>query len=351
MIWYVAVATFLFLGFFSNNPKRYYKISMIVLFAFTAFRDTRLGDYLNSTYIAIFNRVPDLFHFSMEGQNYELGYTLLNSIAKNIHNDFRIFQVLYTLVAMLLLYFVIKKLGFDNSEKNLFLFVYFCMRFVINNFIILRQNIANLFIWILLLSGAGIIISIITIIISAQFHMTSIANILTVGICKLFQRLDRRKTFIFTMVASVLLLFSSNSVINTLVNTFATFAGEKYEQYLILEEGAGAGFNFIYYLLRIGFFVIFYIYYDSVESEKKEAMFYISSIAVILGSINVDIFSRFMEYYMIGIYGIMTLSYRIFTEESRKIYLMLLYAMMMVIMIRQLIIYGGGYLLDYGWFF
>lgn len=351
MIWYILIATFLFVGFYSKRPEKYYKISMCVLFVFTAFRNTNLGDYENKTYIAIYNRVPDIFHFSMEGQEYEFGYTLLNSVAKTIYSDFSFFQVLYTLIAMILLYFVIKQMKFEAREKNLFLFLYFCMRFFINNFIILRQNISNLFIWILVLSGAGIVISIAVIIASAQFHMTSYANLVTVGLYSLIRKLDRTKIFIATIILSIIFLFASRSVINTLVNAFITFAGDKYAKYLIPEGGDVAGFNFVYYLLRILFFAIFYLYYDRIRNEKKKALFYISAIAVILGSINVEIFSRFMEFYMIGIYGIMTLSYQAFSKRSRRVYTTLLYCAMMIIMIRQLIIYGGGYLMEYSLFF
>ena len=47
MIWYLAIATILFCGYFSKQPKRYYTASLIILFIFTGFRDVTLGDYNN----------------------------------------------------------------------------------------------------------------------------------------------------------------------------------------------------------------------------------------------------------------------------------------------------------------
>lgn len=350
MIWYVLIATFLFIGFYSKYPKTHYWLSLIILFVFTAFRDTTLGDYYNTTYISIFENASVLSEFNVYAEDYELGYMLLNSLSKFFSDDFRVFQVIYTLLAIILLHLVVNKLRFTDTEKNLFLFVYFAMRFVINNFIILRQNIANLIVWYAVLSGAFILMSLVLIVISAQFHITSYANVVTASLMKALEKLDRKATFLITCLSSLFLVTASSGMINTLVNNFITFAGEKYAKYLVV-EGATVGFNWIYYFLRVGFFVLFYIFYDDIESENKSILFYVSAIAVILGSINVDIFSRFMEYYMIGIYGIMTLSYKIFNEQSRKVYMLVFYLALIVIMLRQLIVYGGGYLLNYGFFF
>jgi hypothetical protein len=224
------------------------------------------------------------------------------------------------------------------------------MRFFINNFIILRQNIANMIIWYALLSGFGLIIVIISVYLAAQFHVTAYANIVTGCIYKWIEKIDIRKIYIVTMIISFVLLFSSTSTINNIINNFISFAGEKYTKYIISDEYV-VGFNEIYYLLRIAFFGLFYWTYDTLEESNKKSLFCISAIAVILGSINVDIFSRFMEFYMIGIYAFMAISYKAFRRESQKYYLIILYLAMMVIMIRQLNIYGDGHLLNYKLFF
>ena len=43
MIPYLVIATFLFLGYFSKKPKKYYIISMIILFIFTVLEIFQLG--------------------------------------------------------------------------------------------------------------------------------------------------------------------------------------------------------------------------------------------------------------------------------------------------------------------
>lgn len=351
MIWYILVATFLFIGFFAKNPDKYYKLSIILLFVFTAFRDTSLGDYNNITYKTMFVMAPPLENFCVTRLEYEVGYTFLESITKVFSQDFRVFQVVYTLVAIILLGLVVNKLGFEAREKNLFLFVYFCMRFFINNFIILRQNIANMIIWYMLLAGFCLLISMIFVVLSAQFHMTSYANIVTVFVCKEITKFNIRKIYIVAVISSVILVMFSSGIVNNIVNMFIVFAGEKYSKYLLEEGGGAAGQNGIYYLLRMFFFSLFYWKYNLIQSKNKKNLFCISAVAVMLGSINVDIFSRFMEFYMIGIYGIMTLSYKVFDQKSQKIYIAMLYIAMLVIMIRQLNVYGAGFLKQYRLFF
>lgn len=351
MIYYILIATFLFIGFFSRYPDRHYKVSMVLLFVFTAFRDTSLGDYENTTYKTIFMNAPLLPNFRLDTLEYEAGYTLIESITKLFSQDFRAFQVIYTLIAILLLAVVVNKLKFESRDKNLFLFIYFCMRFFINNFIILRQNIANMIIWYIVLSGLSLLVSILLVALSAQFHITSYANMVVIPVYKWIEKVDIRKIYIVTIITSIVLVFSSSGVANNIINMFISFAGEKYSKYLIVEGGTATGFNAIYYLLRAFFFSLFYWKYDLIETENKKCLFCISGVAVVLGSINVDIFSRFMEFYMIGIYGIMALSYRVFNEKSQKIYIFILYFAMLMIMIRQLNLYGAGYLKAYGFFF
>jgi hypothetical protein len=319
---------------------------------FTGFRNIYLGDYYNKAYIRAFNSVQtiqDFVGFSNSDWEFEDGYMLLNIIAKTIINDFRFFQVLYTGLALILLYFVVKRLEFEENEKNLFLFVYFCMRFVINNFIILRQNIANLIIWNVILSNAGILITIIFVFVASKFHITSLVNFVTIGIMKILEKLNNTYVYIITIVLSLILLTTSTSVINGFINYFVELSSDKYSKYFI-SEGTYNGFNWTYYFLRILFYTLLFLYFDVFEYKKKKELFLVSSVAVILGSINVEIFSRFMEYFMIGIYGVMTVSYQAFTENTRKYYLILLYFALMIIMLRQLLIYGDGFMLEYSFF-
>ena len=155
MLIYVIIANFLFLGFFIPNKFQdiYYKISVIILFIFTAFRNLSLGGYDAENYQAFFYyKVPRLSNILQYKTDYGYGYAIFTSLIKTIVEDYRVYQVVYTILAITLLYIVIKKLQLNKSERNLFLFVYFCQHFMWNNFVLLRQNIAMLIVWIILLT-------------------------------------------------------------------------------------------------------------------------------------------------------------------------------------------------------
>lgn len=350
MIWYILVALFLFWGTFVKKSKPYYFVAMIILFLFTAFRDVSLGDYYNETYIHIFSYCPPLSEFSGD-MDYEKGFMFIMAVSRLFSMDFRLFQVIYTLIAILLLHLVIVKLQLDYNDRNLFLFTYFCMRFFINNFIILRQNLANLVVWFLVLSSLSIVVLVVGSIVASLFHITALASIPSMVAFPFLSRRNRKAIFWGTLGASVFLVFASDSFLNIMVNWMIDIAGERYRKYLITTEGVNAGFNWAYYFIRVGFFSFFYYFYDGIRYEKKGIIYVIAAYAVIFGSINVDIFSRFMEFFMIAIYAIMTLSYRWFPTQQRRLYLFFYVSALLIIMVRQLLIYGGGYCANYSLFF
>ena len=77
------------------------------------------------------------------------------------------------------------------------------MRFFINNFIILRQNIANMIIWYIVLSGLSLLVSILLVALSAQFHITSYANMVVIPVYKWIEKVDIRKIYIVTIITSI----------------------------------------------------------------------------------------------------------------------------------------------------
>lgn len=352
MIIYILIATILFCGYFSKKPKEYYILSMLLLFVFTAFRDVALGDYNNVHYMLAFDSVDTLDKFSLSNKykyGYEKGYMFLNSVCKSIVNDFRFFQVIYTGIAILLLNAVIKRLRLSDKQKNLFLFTYFCMRFVINNFIILRQNIAVLLIWLIILSDKTKIKKKIVYIIGTMlFHVTSIFNVVFLFVEKIMEKFTRKRILYSCLILSVITLVAGNKLCTILINLIVAVAGNKFSTYL---NGIGKeNINFIYYLMRIVMFVCLYRYYDRYKYGKKEKLFAISAFAVVLGSINNAIFTRFMEYFMLGLYVTIPLTVEIFDSVNRRIVLCLLYVAMVIILARSVLIFGNGYLLNYRFF-
>lgn len=354
MIWYLLIATFLFCGYFTKKPKRYYIISLILLFIFTGFRDITLGDYNNTAYIHAFNVVDTLPNFSFsKDYPFELGFMLFNSICKTVCNDFRFFQVVYSFVAIFLLHLVIKKMKINNKQKCMFLFVYFCMRFLINNWIILRQNIALLLIWNILLTEKlpikqTITKKVVPFLISCYFHVTSIFNAIGLFIIHKLKLFNQRIMYFWTIIISFIFLFSGTRLFTPLMNVMIQVGGDKFESYISADT---AEFNLIYYFIRIAILTFLFLFYQQIKYEKKDLLFSINVMAVVVGSINVAIFSRFMEYLMIGPYLIIAISADSFDLENRKIYLFIFYIFMVVILIRSLVTYSGGLFMMYDLFF
>lgn len=154
MVYYLGIATLIFMGYFtSKNSDKYLNAMLCILFVFIALYNPYITGTDGRSYRAYFKgNIPTLFHFSEYNHTYEIGYALLNSLAKTIHNDYFIFQLIYSFIAIFLLGLVLKKTKLADQEKILLLFVYFCYRFFQNNMEFLRQNIAILFIWLAVLS-------------------------------------------------------------------------------------------------------------------------------------------------------------------------------------------------------
>lgn len=266
---------------------------MILLFLFTGFRDIYLGDYNNKAYIQAFNVVDKLPQFSFSSNyTFEMGFMLLNSLCKTICNDFRFFQVVYTAIAIVLLHFVIKKMDISYKQRCLFLFVYFCMRFIINNWIILRQNIAILIIWNLLLIDklplkSSIKKVIIPYVISCYFHITSMLNILCLYLKNKLILMKKEYTYVITMIISLSFLFSGTKLFQPIMNLMMQIGGEKFETYIGSETNM---FNIVYYIIRIAVFTFLFLYYSKFRYRKKDLLFTINILAIIFGSINVAIF-------------------------------------------------------------
>ena len=347
MIPYLVIATFLFLGYFSKKPKKYYIISMIILFIFTGFRDISIGDYNNTAYIKAFDIVKKLPDFSFsDDDSVEIGFMFLNAVCKTVCDDFRFFQVIYTLIVIILLHFVIKKMEINDRQKCLFLFVYFCMRFIINNFIILRQNIAILIIWNILLTDTlpfklAIKNKIIPYVISCYFHITSIFNILCLFLKNKLALLNKKYTYIITMIISLILLFTGTRLFQPIVNIMIQIGGEKFSAYVSSETNT---FNIIYYFIRIAIFTFLFLLYSKFKYKKKNLLFTLNILAVVFGSINIAIFSRFMEYLMIGPYLTIALVEEVFTERNKIYFLLILYFAMIFILVRSLLTYDSGML-------
>ena len=265
---YIILATFLFHGFLLKPPyqKIHYKLSLIILFAFTAFRNIDLGGFDTVNYQNFFYfEVPSISHFFNYTGRFGYGYALFNSVIRSISGDYRVYQVAYSFLAIILLNIVIKKLELKYNERSLFLFVYFCYRFLWNNFVLLRQNIAALIFWIAILTVLDKPLKYnARIAITWFWHETSIVNALIYPVLQFFRRFSRKKMLIVTTVLSVFAFLFSQTILNNLFGIFFALTGARFQRYatlLISDEGI----NLVNYLLRWLFLALFYLKYDKIE--------------------------------------------------------------------------------------
>lgn len=356
MGYYIFVATIIFFGYFmyGKTAKQYLIFSMIVLFVFTAFRNISVGGTDVLSYIAFYNnRVPLISQFYSYNPftDYEIGYAFINSVAKSFFGSFFGFQILYTSISLLLLYLVIEKTGLEDNEKCLLLFVYFTFRYFLNAMGLLRQNIATEIFWLVLLTLMNSdkknkkLLAYPVTIADWMFHRSSMLCVLFMPFISYLKKQNKIKVLFVTIISSVICLGLSDSVINTLVSVAVRVGGSRFAYFI--EEDGRQGFNTINFLFRWVFFIIFYIAVDRLQYEKKNVIFAIGAVAIICGSINVDIFTRMLEYFMIGIYVMVVLSTRLFDERSKKIYALILYILFVVILIRNLHTTSGGLYLNY----
>lgn len=354
MLIYIFIASFLFFGYFV--PKKfnnvYYNISLILLFAFTAFRNVNLGGYDAENYQSFFIfKVPYLKDFLKYNSEYEYGFGLFSSIIKTMINDYRFFQISYTLLSIILLKILIKKLEFRINERNLFLFIYFCYRYLWNSFVLLRQNIAVLVIWIAFFTLLNKPVRYyFNLIVTFFWHKSSIVNIFVFPMIRLFRNIGKKKLILITTITSVFLLIFSQPIFNLLLLFLTKFTGMKYNRYFWgLNEFESM--NYINYSLKWIFVLIFYFNYDRIKYIHKELILYLSFIVLLMSSINTAIVSRMVEYYMISVYVMITTTNQIFKGISKVFYVIGIYLLFIIILIRFLHTFNGGELLDYNFFF
>lgn len=346
MIVAILIATVLYAGAWGRQSKKCYQISLLLMFLFVFFRNKNMSgtDYIS--YEIYFRNSPTLSGFywnpltysSMYG--YGWGYGLLNSLVKTVSDNYYALQIVDTFLVFALLIYVIYKLKINDNEKCMFLFVFFCTRFIWYFFILLRQNIANLICWIVLLGYdrnnqynlKHLIKDIVLILIAYSFHQTTVIFVLAYLVYIIISQRDHSKYFPYLVtLVSVIITAVTSTLMPMIINVISGLSGDKYAGYI----GTG-GLNYINYALRVAYlFVIFYL-----EKNEKSSSLYLNgtAIAVMLGAVNSDISVRAADYFAISYYGGMG----VIRENSgiflQKILFPLIYAGYMVILLQYILV-------------
>lgn len=359
---YILTSSFLFISSFSSKPRRFYKCGFLLLFFLSAFRHISTGGYDAGAYLAFYNRVPDIFNLSGFDSQYQIGYTLLNSLVKTItnSNDYYWFQFFYTVVTFILLWLVLEELTITDSERLLLLFAYFCYKFMWYEWGTCRQNIADLFFWLYALRlgkcdrsdiGKKIILLLKLLIIPYLFHSSAVLNVVFLPIMFIIGKFSIKTRTIITLIASVILFFIGEKIVAPVLDIMITNVDDRYMMYMSKLTDLQSS-NIVNTFLRLGFFLFYAFVFDRIELQEKNTIFNFLMMMVMIGSVDLDGVGRIYEYYAIGLYTTMAIVLRAFRRDngSKLVALLLFFIGFEIIMIR-FVSMGTRYLYEFKlWF-
>lgn len=324
MIVYIIIILILLIGSYSSNSKGYYRVALGALLIISAFRDpTMAGDFPN--YERIFNDSPffmNLISYEADGlSEYTFGYILLNSISKSIVNEYWLFQILYSIISILLLSLVFSKLRLKNKEKCYILLALFCFSFIWYFWNILRQNLANLLYWLFLIwyfanrpcyNIRNCLIIFCGLFIPSLFHSSALINFILFPIMIIVGRIPAQTRIKIFVPISFTIYMLSSYVFGPLLNIMVNIIAPRYEMYIDASAGNG---NIINYLLKLSFFIMFSINYDKENYRYKKLVLDTLTMVILISSVNQELINRVYEYYAIGLY----LSFGFVSHYFRKI--------------------------------
>lgn len=355
MIVYISIALFLFSGVIAKQKRLIYQIGTIVLFLLTAFRNPILGGSDYYVYSSYFETVPSLLNWSDMSESYfEIGYRFLNATIKLFSSDYLVFQIVYALLVTLLLHEVISLLSLSDGEKCLFLFSFFCFHYIWDVWIILRQNIADLLFWILIIllyrcpqeqKKKRFVMAALAVVIPALFHDSGAANVVLLPVMLFLGKIDSKKKLIVIPIVSLFLYLFGDRIYQFAVNLAVTYLRASYSNYTQTES------SFINYCVRLCFFCIFAWHFPNEKHPQKELILDSLTMMVLIGSFNDIVTTRLYEYYAIGLYGCMALFIRNFSRRSKILASGIFGVAMLVIMVRFLATFDNGALANYSLFY
>lgn len=353
MILYFSIATIIFWGAYTKNPRFYYLFGFFLIFLISAFRDISLGGFDATNYERIFKDTPGLLDLTNENllTDYSIGYILFNSAIRSFSEDYRLFQFAYVTITMLLLFLTIEKLKLSNKEKCILLFSFFCFKFLWFEWVLLRQNFANILFWYNIVSFYNsnkfkqkIFYFACSLILPPLFHTSAFINILLLPTMFIMERrsIDTKKFLV--PILSIVIYVASSVLVSYLFPYMVLLGGDRYDNYsesISLEMGNG---NLINYLLRFFFYFVFITNYFRDKNRNREFVMSTMLMVILIGSVNFSSVNRMYEYYAIGLYLCQSAILRIYRHPAVRV---LYWAGMLVILGRFLTIGVEGSFLNY----
>lgn len=315
MIFAIGIALFLFLGAWTRYSRYFYYSGMALLFFFVVMRSAYVSGNPDAyIYYSFFQRSPSLKDFNFQFWDYNAswgfgwGYGLLNAIAKSISRDYFVFQFINAVLVFSLLSMILKKSELTYKDKCFFLFVYFCSKFIWYFFILLRQNVANLIIWYILIDYDKnrkkkfwyTVRDLMLILIAMSFHSTAALFFIVYPFYIYLSKHAKGKSIVLlSLIGTFVLTFLSEFIFSSLMLVLSFidsthFSGSSYNMKV------NGNVNYINYSLRICYLIVIYLYARA--SKKYKNVLICSSLAVFVGGLNHELVIRIVEYFAIGFY-------------------------------------------------
>ncbi len=355
---YLLIATFIFIGGVFKKNAYWFEISMLTLFVFTLLRNPLLGGFDAGLYMDFFNIIPDLHHISSYTSRFAIGYTFFNSLIKTFSSNYFVFQLCYTMLSIVLLYLIVSKLKLTNQEKCFWLFSYVCLHFFWNTWVTYRQNLANLLFWLFLIlftnanlekqTWKRIIWLVLALLIPPLFHTSAWVNIILIMCYWLIGKLNQFHFTLIIPILAMLLFIFGDSLFSHFLYWMTAFVDERYNMY---SGDTTRSVNLLNLLLRLVFFLWFAWFYKKDKYPYKNMVLSSSALSLLLGAVNSELMARMFEYYSIGLYTCIALTFRHIAPNSRGIFISLFWLGFIIILARWLITFDRGSLLNYTLFF
>jgi hypothetical protein len=354
---YIAIATFFYIGAYTKSAKYFYWTGILLLVSFSAFRDVSLGGFDALNYDRIFSATSDADHITAVDldSDYSYGYILLNSIVKLFSKEYYIFQCVYNLITITLLVLVIRLLELPYKYKCLLIFSYFCFRYLWYDWVLLRQNLANLFFWLNLLlfykfksvnrikglaKYKSVLFLALALIIPPLFHTSGYLNILLLPTMLLLEKVPFRIKLYAVPIVSFLIFIVSSFIVSYFL-PYMQILGDRYDTYSASSARNG---NVVNYVLRLFFYFILVANIPKEVYKYKSFLLDGMIMVVLIGSVNFSSANRLYEYYAVAMYLSFTFSLRYI---KKPLYKLVYYLLMIVILVRFLTFSVEGTFLNY----
>lgn len=357
MLVLVFVACFLFYCAFSPKAEAYYKACMFLVFAVSAFRHPILGGADTFQYYDYFMKIKSLSDvLDLSGDGFQIGYVTLTAIPRLIFGSYIWFQICYIALCSFLLHKTIKALELSGQEKILFLFGFFCYDYLWYFWGTLRQNVADLLFFYLLINYyknsdkigtlAKLAHIVVMIYIPYLFHSSAAMTLFVMPfVLYAGKNVNPRTRFIWVAIGSVVVFITSSTVFSGLASYLASF-DDRYQGY-VDDEGVGA--NIINIVFRNGVFYLFCSIYNDIDYKYKRLVLNAATFFVLIGAMSQGVAGRMSEYFAFGFYVAMS-----FIGQYKKKYgtIVPIYFMaLMVVFIRKMYTSDGGLNSHYYLFF